>query len=510
MRIRRLITGSAAYTDDSTLPGMVFAAMLRSPHAHARILSIDASRARAAKGVVAVYTGPDVRLDPTPCAWLLPNAGLKVARYPCVAIDVVRYVGDIVGVVVAETPQEAYDALELVDVEYEPLPCAMDPEASAKAGAPQLHEDIPDNIAFHWTMDGGEVDNAFAKADVVVSERIMQQRLIPNAMEPRAALAKWSGASGELTLWNTTQNPHILRFLCSVVTGVPEDKLRVIAPEVGGGFGSKIACYPADFVTCFCAMKLNRPVKWNETRSENYQATTHGRHHTQDVELAATSDGRILGLRATSWSAMGAYLSTAAPGIPTILHGLMLSGVYDIPAIKEDVYGVYTNATPVEAYRGAGRPEATFIVERMINKLAVTLGMDPADVRMKNFIPRFENGHPVVTGLIYDSGDYPAMLTKLLDHVQVLGPSSSAAGGKNPGPDTSGLASALTSRSVASARPRWRAPSGSRAAYGKAPSCACIRRGKCTSSSARRRTVKARRQPSRNSWRVKSASARTT
>jgi carbon-monoxide dehydrogenase large subunit len=237
-------------------------------------------------------------------------------------------------------------------------------------------------------------------------------------MEPRASLAKWSGASGEVTLWNTTQNPHILRFLVSVVAGIPEDRVRVIAPEVGGGFGSKIPAYPADFLTVFCSRKLNRPVKWNETRSENYQATTHGRDHVQEVELAATKDGKILGLRATSWSAMGAYLSTAAPGIPTILHGLMLSGVYDIPAIKEDVYGIYTNATPVEAYRGAGRPEATFIVEHMVDRLAAALGMDPVDVRRKNFIPRFENGHAVITGLTYDSGDYPAALQKLLDHVQ--------------------------------------------------------------------------------------------
>ena len=414
----RLITGSATYTDDLSLPGMVHAVMLRSPHAHARLLNIDTSRAKQAPGVVAVYTGGDVTLAPAPCAWLLPNANLKVAKYPCVATDTVRYVGDIVAVVVAETPYQAYDALELVEVEYEPLPCVVDPEQAMKAGAPQLHDTVPNNVAFHWPMLGGDVDAAFAKADVVVSERIIQQRLIPNAMEPRAALAKWSGASGELTLWNTTQNPHILRFLCSVVTGVPEDKLRVIAPEVGGGFGSKIAAYPADFVTAFCAMKLNRPVKWNETRSENYQATTHGRHHTQDAELAATKDGKILGLRATSYSAMGAYLSTAAPGIPTILHGLMLSGVYDIPAIKEDVYGVYTNGTPVEAYRGAGRPEATFIIERMVDKLAAALSMDPVEIRRKNFIPRFENGHTVVTGLTYDSGDYPAGLAKLLDHVK--------------------------------------------------------------------------------------------
>jgi len=415
----RLITGAAQYTDDMTLPGMLHAVMLRSPHAHARIARVEVSRARAASGVVAVYTGADIdSLKAMPCAWLLPNAKLKVADYPCVARDVVRYVGDIVAVVVADTPAQGYDALELIDVDYEPLPCVLDPQKAAASGAPQLHAEVSGNVAFEWTVSGGDVDAAFARAEVVVKERIHQQRLIPNAMEPRAALAKWSGASGEVTLWNTTQNPHILRFLTSVVTGIPEDRVRVIAPEVGGGFGSKIPAYPADFLTVFCSRKLNRPVKWAETRSENYQATTHGRDHVQEIELAATRDGRILGLRATSWSAMGAYLSTAAPGIPTILHGLMLSGVYDVPAIREDVFGVYTNATPVEAYRGAGRPEATFIIERMVDKLAATLAMDPVDVRRKNLIPKFTNGHPVVTGLTYDSGDYDGALQKLLDHVQ--------------------------------------------------------------------------------------------
>ncbi len=414
----RLITGAASYTDDLTLPNMVHAVMLRSPHAHAHVTKLDATRARSAPGVVAVYTGADVQLNPMPCAWLLPNANLKVATYPPVATNTVRYVGDIVAVVVAESAAQAYDALDLIDVEYAPLPCVIDPQKACAAGAPQLHADVPGNVAFQWTVAGGDVDAAFKSADVIVKERIHQQRLIPTAMEPRACLAKWSGASGELTVWNTTQNPHILRFLTSVVTGIPEDKVRIIAPEVGGGFGSKIPAYPADFITIFCARKLNCPVKWTETRSENYQATTHGRDHIQEVELAARKDGRILGLRAISWSAMGAYLSTAAPGIPTILHGLMLSGVYDVPAIKEDVYGVYTNATPVEAYRGAGRPEATFIIERMVDKLAATLTMDPTDVRMKNLIPKFDNGHTVVTGLIYDSGDYAGILKKLLDHVQ--------------------------------------------------------------------------------------------
>ena len=418
----RLITGSATYTDDITLPGMVHAAMLRSEHAHAKITRVDTSQAASAPGVIAVYAGADIEgaLAPMPCAWLLPDSDLKIAAYPCIAKDVVRYTGDIVATVVAETPYQAHDALALIEVDYEPLEVVIDPEAAHDDGAPQLHGDIERNQAFHWTVaGGGDVDAAFAEAEadgVVLKERILQQRLIPNAMETRGAVAQYNQATGELTLWNTTQNPHIVRFLCSVVTGVPEDKLRVVAPEVGGGFGSKIAAYPADFITVFCAKTLGRPVKWTETRSENYQATTHGRDHVQDVELAATKDGRITGLRCTVHAGMGAYLSTAAPGIPTILHGLMLSGVYDIPALKEDVYGVYTNGVPVEAYRGAGRPEATFILERMIDILAGELGMDPADVRRRNFIPKFDDGHTVVTTLAYDSGDYPGALEKLLDH----------------------------------------------------------------------------------------------
>jgi len=414
----RLITGAAEYTDDLTLPGMVHAVMLRSPHAHARIKSVDSSRAKRAPGVIAVFTGKEVTgLNAMPCAWLLPNSGLKIATYSCAACDVARYVGDIIGVVVAETAYQAQDAAELVDIDYEPLPAVVDPVAATKAGAPQLHANVPNNEAFLWNLAGGDVDAAFKSAEVVLKERIVQQRLIPNAMEPRATLAKWNQASGELTLWNTTQNPHILRFLTCAVTGISEDKLRVIAPEVGGGFGSKIAAYPADFITVFCARTLNRPVKWTETRRENFQATTHGRDHVQEIELAAKKDGTILGLRATVWAGMGAYLSTAAPGIPTILHGLMLSGVYNLPAVKEDVHGVYTNTTPVEAYRGAGRPEATFMIERMMDKLAAKLGMDPAEVRLKNMIPRFENGHNVITGLTYDSGDYPAALKKLMEHV---------------------------------------------------------------------------------------------
>ena len=418
----RLITGSATYTDDLTLPRMAHAAMLRSPHAHARITSIDTGKAAAAPGVVAVYTHADTEgLAPAPCAWLLPESDLKIADYHCLAKDVARFAGDIVAVVVAESRYQAEDALELIDVGYEPLPAVTDPEAAAAEGAPKLHDAIDGNQAFHWKVAGGDVDAAFAGADVVVKDRIIQQRLIPNAMEPRAALANYVAATGELTVWNTTQNPHIVRFLSSLVLGISEDKIRVIAPEVGGGFGSKIAAYPADFLTMFCSRKLGRPVKWTETRSENYQSTTHGRDHVQHVELAAKNDGTLLGLRCTVHAGMGAYLSTAAPGIPTILHGLMLSGVYNLPAVHEDVYGVYTNGVPVEAYRGAGRPEATFMLERMMDVLAAKLDMDPADVRRKNLIPKFDDGHDVVTTLTYDSGDYPGALDKVLAHADYAG-----------------------------------------------------------------------------------------
>ena len=415
----RLITGTATYTDDLVLPRMVHMAILRSPYAHARIVKIDTQRAKAAPGVHAVYTGADTAtLAPMPCAWLLPNADLKVAKYVQLATDVVRYVGDCVAVVVADDRYQAQDALELIEVEYDPLAAVVDPQSAIADGAPQLHADIPKNQAFHWTVAGGDVDAAFAQAAVVVKDRIVQQRLIPTAMETRAALASYTQATGELTLWNTTQNPHIVRFLTSLVTGVPEDKLRVVAPEVGGGFGSKIATFPGEFLAIFCSMKLGRPVKWTETRRENYQATTHGRDHIQEVEIAANDKGEILGLRATVWAGMGAYLSTAAPGIPTILHGLMLAGPYKVPAVKEDVYGMYTNTTPVEAYRGAGRPEASFMLERMLDKLSDAMKIDPAEIRRRNLIPKFENGHAVITGLTYDSGDYQAALDKAMNHAK--------------------------------------------------------------------------------------------
>ena len=419
----RLITGRAPYTDDIKLPGMVHAAILRSPHAHANITSIDASGAASQPGVVAVYTGADTDgvIAGLPCAWLIPGSDLKTPEHPAIAKDRVRYVGDAVAVVVAESRYQAEDALEHIDVEYEPLGVVINPRAAAQDGAAQLHDDVPNNIAFTWAVAGGDADAAFAEAEVTVSDTITLPRLIANAMEPRAAIASYMNAMNELTLWSTSQNPHIARFLTSVVTGVPEHKIRVIAPEVGGGFGSKIPYYPDEAIACFCAMKLGVPVKWTETRSENYLATTQGRDHVEEVEMAATSDGTITALRTKVYAGMGAYLSTASPGVPTILHGLMYSGAYNIANISGTVYGVFNNGTPVDAYRGAGRPEATMLIERLVDLMAAKLDMDPVDLRRKNLIPKFENGHDVATGIIYDSGDYEITLNACLENADYAG-----------------------------------------------------------------------------------------
>src|SRR5512145_2232405 len=413
----RLITGQAKYTDDMVQPGMVHMVVVRSPYAHARIRRIDTSKARAMPGVVGVFTGKDMQaanMGSMPCAWVVPNAGTKTPPYPALAVDTVRYVGNGVAVVVAADRYLARDAADAVQVDYDPLPAVVDAFKTTQAGAPQLHADVPKNLAFHWKVSGGDVEAAFKQADVVVKERIVNQRLVPNAMEPRAVLAKYESATDELTLWVASQNPHIVRFLLGLTTGIPENRCRVISPEVGGGFGSKIPHYPEDAMVVFASKMTGRPVKWTETRAGNFKATIHGRDHIQEVELAARKDGTILGLRASVWANLGAYLSTASTGVPTILHGLMLSGVYDIKNIHEDVYGVFTNTTPVDAYRGAGRPEATFMVERLVDMVAAELKMDPLDVRRKNLIPPFTDGHTVATGLVYDTGNYVAALDKAL------------------------------------------------------------------------------------------------
>ena len=418
----RLITGQATYCDDIQLANMAYAVIVRSPYAHARITSIDTSAAAAHPGVIAVYTGSDLegRVGSIPCAWLIPDSDLVVPDHPPLAIDRVRYVGDGVAAIIAEDRGAAADAAELVEVEYEELSAIVDQEKATAEGAPQLHDDVPANTAFRWKM-GEWDDEAFENAEVTVSHRFHNQRLIPNSMEARGAVAQWDAGAEEMTIWVTSQNPHIHRVLMSGVLGIPEHKLRIVAPEIGGGFGSKIHHYPDEAIVGFAAKELNRPVKWSETRSENYLATIHGRDHIQDVEIAGTKDGMITGLRAKVWANLGAYLSTAAPGVPTILHGLMYSGAYKIPNISADVLGVLTNTTPVDAYRGAGRPEATFLVERMVDLLAAELEMDPVAIRRKNFIGTDEFPYEVATGIIYDSGDYEPALDMALEMVDYDG-----------------------------------------------------------------------------------------
>ena len=317
----RLLTGQAKFTDDFTLPHMAHMAVVRSPYAHAKIKAIRTKKAAAMDGVLGVFTGRDMKdagFGPIPCAWVVPGSNAKTPPYPPIALDVVRYVGNAVAIVVATDRYVARDAAEAVEVDYEPLPVVVDAKKATEKGRPQLHADVPNNLAFTWTVAGGDVDAAFKAADVVVSERIVNQRLIPNAMETRAALADYRSATGEVTLWVTSQNPHIVRFLLSLDTGIPEQKIRVIAPDMGGGFGSKIPHYPEDTMVIFASKQCGCPVKWTETRSENYRGTIHGRDHIQDVEMAAKKDGTITGLRATVWANMGAYLSTASTGIPTI------------------------------------------------------------------------------------------------------------------------------------------------------------------------------------------------
>ena len=413
----RLITGKAKYTDDLKLPNMAHMAIVRSPHAHATIQSIDTSEAEAVDGVIAVFTGQDVELGSIPTAWLPPDSDIKTPDHPALAKDRVRYVGDGVALVIAENRYIAQDAADKVKVSYNVLDAVVNPEEATFSDAPQLHGDVANNIAFRWIASSGDegIEQAFAEADTVVKETIVQQRLLPTSMEARAALAQWNGVTEELTVWCTSQNPHIHRFILSGVTGVAEHKIRVIAPEVGGGFGCKIPVYPDEALTAWAAMKLGRPVKWAESRSENYLVTIHGRDHVEYVELAAKSDGTITGIRGTVYAGMGAYLSTAAPGVPTILHGLMYSGSYTIPNIRCETIGTFTNTTPTDAYRGAGRPEAIFLVERLMDKMADALGMDPVDIRRKNLIPKFENGYDVAIGITYDSGDYETALDQALE-----------------------------------------------------------------------------------------------
>ncbi len=414
-----LIQGSGKYTDDIQLPNMVYAVIVRSPYAHARINNINPSAAAAVDGVVAVFTGSDIVESGipgvVPVGWLLD--GLKTPAHPILATDTVRYVGDGIAVVVAEDRYIARDAAELVEVDYEPLEAVTHPVQATEVSAPLVHADAENNIAFDWEIgDQAKTDEAFAKAAHTATVDIRNNRLIPQAIEPRATIANYDAITGELTIYMTTQNPHIHRLLmCIASLGIPEHRIRIIAPEVGGGFGSKIHHYPDEAITAWLAMQLGRPVKWTATRSETNLTDAHGRDHQTTAEMAIDGHGKILGLRVDTYANMGAYLSTFAPAVPTYLYGTLMSGEYDIPAIYCHVLGTFTHTTPVDAYRGAGRPEATFVVERLMDLGAEAAGLDPTDFRRRNFVPADAFPFQTEVALVYDSGNYDGTLDKALE-----------------------------------------------------------------------------------------------
>src|SRR2546422_38279 len=409
----RLIKGLAHYVDDIGLPETLHVVFVRSLYAHARINGVDASDALKAPGVVAVYTGKDVaeKIGPVPCASALPD--LRVPDYRVLATDKALFVGHPIAAVVATNKYAARDAVDLISVEYEGRPAVGDVEQAA-SGRAVIHEKFGDNIAYKLTSGEGDIEAAMKAADRIVSQKMIHQRLAPIAMEGRGVLARYFPGEEELTVWSSTQIPHLLRTQLALMIGIPENKLRVITPEVGGGFGSKLNVYAEEALLGWISMQLGKPAKWIETRRENFQSTIHGRAQVGTVEIGCKNDGTITGLRYNVFADLGAYHQLLTPAIPT-LTGLMLSGAYKIPAIQMNVTGVFTNKMATDAYRGAGRPEATYVVERAMDLVAKELKMDPVELRRKNFPKSDEFPFHTATGLDYDSGNYEAALDKALD-----------------------------------------------------------------------------------------------
>ena len=420
----RFLTGNGQYTDDVVLPGQTYAYFLRSPYAHAKIRSIDTSAAKAAPGVVGVFTGEDTApVGGLPCGWLITSTDgtpMKEPKHPLLAHGKARYVGDQVAVVIAESYQQAKDAAALIEVDYEDLTPVVDPAGVEAAGA-SVHDEAPDNVCYRWALgDKGAVDAAFAKAAHVTKLQFRNNRLIPNAIEPRAANAAYNRSDDSYTLYVANQNPHVERLLMAAfVLGIPEHKLRVIAPDVGGGFGSKIFLYAEETVLVWASKLVNRPIKWTAERSESFLTDAHGRDHVTTAEMALDADGRFLAMRVDTVANLGAYLSTFASSVPTILYATLLAGQYTTPLIHCAVKGVFTNTAPVDAYRGAGRPEATFVVERLVEMAAKETGRSPVELRRRNFIKDFPYATPV--GLTYDVGDYDAHLARALELADVAG-----------------------------------------------------------------------------------------
>jgi len=423
----RFLTGSGQYTDDVELPGQTYAAFVRSPHAHAKIRGIKKDKAAKMPGVLAVFTGEDLaaaKVGGLPCGWLITDVNgqpMKEPPHPCLAQGKVRYVGDHVAVVVAETAEQAKDAAEKVEVDYEVLPSVVDGAKARAKGAPVLHDIAPDNTCYVWALgDKAAVDAAFAKAAHVTKLEFVNNRLIPNAMEPRSANGSYSRADDSYTLYVANQNPHVERLLMTAfVLGLPEHKVRVVAPDVGGGFGSKIYLYAEDVVVTWASKQVNRPIKWTADRSESFVSDAHGRDHHTIAEMAMDKDGKFLAMRVNTTANLGAYLSTFASAVPTILYATLLAGQYTTPLIYCQVTGVFTNTAPVDAYRGAGRPEATYVVERLVETAARDMKLDPAEIRRRNFIRQFPYQTPVA--LQYDIGNYEATLDAAMKMADVAG-----------------------------------------------------------------------------------------
>ncbi|TIU34739.1 MAG: xanthine dehydrogenase family protein molybdopterin-binding subunit [Mesorhizobium sp.] len=413
---KRFITGGGRYVDDMVVPGMKHAAFVRSPHAHAQIKKIDVKKAQGMPGVIGVLTGKELKADGIGnliCGWMIHSkdgSPMKMGAWSPLAVDKVRYVGDAVVIVIADTKGQARDAAEAVEITYKELKAVVDATKALQPGAPQIHAEAENNLIFDWEIgDGKATDAAIKSAAHVTRMKIVNNRLVPNAMEPRAALGHYDKAEDHYTCWTTSQNPHVARLVMSAFYNVaPENKLRVIAPDVGGGFGSKIYIYPEEIVCLWASKKTGVPVKWVADRTESFLADAHGRDHVSMVEMAFDKDNRITGLKVDTIANLGAYMSLFSSCVPTYLYATLLSGQYDIPAIHANVRTVYTNTAPVDAYRGAGRPEATYLLERTMETAARELGVTPAELRRKNFITSFPHQTPVI--LSYDAGDYNASL----------------------------------------------------------------------------------------------------
>jgi aerobic carbon-monoxide dehydrogenase large subunit len=406
----RLVTGQTNWTDNITLPGMLHMAILRSPLAHARITRVDTSAARGLPGVVAAFSGADFADEQgsLPCAWPVTD-DIVIPAHPPMAVDEVRYPGEAVACVIARDRYAAADALEAIDIDYDPLPPVLDMRSALAEDSPKVHSSTQGNRSYEWTLSNGDLDAAFRDAPVVIERDYVQQRLIPSAMEPRAVVCAPGG--DEFTLWSATQIPHVLRVMLAVVTGIPEHNLRVIAPDVGGGFGSKLQVTAEEVITLLVAKRLRRPIKWTESRSEGNMTVHHGRDQLQRIKIAAERDGRIRGLSVDLLADMGAYLMLVTPGVP-LLGALMYNSIYKMDAYSFRCTGVFTTKTPTDAYRGAGRPEATFAIERIMDELATELGMDPLELRQRNWIAHEEFPFTTIAGLVYDSGNYEAATAK--------------------------------------------------------------------------------------------------